>query len=151
MKDISSATKTKPNNLVLTIERVFLILDIPGKYSQGISIGELSEKLNFPKGPIHRLLSSHAYFDYAGKDPIFSLSQKKVDEVIQDKGLHRRTENTITNPATLKEYLKSAREQGYAIDNQEKENRLKMLDIKMVMHGNDEIRKQRISRVLLYD
>jgi len=151
MKDISSKTKTKPNNIVQTIERVSLILDILGKYSQGISVGELSEKLSFPKGPIHRLLSSLAYFDYAGKDPISSLSQEKVDEVIQDKGLHRRTENTITDPETLKEHLKSAQKQGYAIDNQENENRLKALDIKMVMHGNDEFRTQRISTVLLYD
>lgn len=56
--------------MVQTIERVFLILDILCNYSQEISIGELSEKLDFPKGAIHRLLSSLAYFDYVRKDPI---------------------------------------------------------------------------------
>jgi DNA-binding IclR family transcriptional regulator len=70
MRDISSKNKIKPNNLVQTIERVSLILDVLGKYSQGIGIRELSEKLSFPKGTIHRLLSSLAYFDYARKDPI---------------------------------------------------------------------------------
>jgi DNA-binding IclR family transcriptional regulator len=210
MRDISSKNKTKPNNLVQTIERVSLILDVLGEYSQGVGVGELSEKLAFPKGTIHRLLSSLAYFDFARKDPISkkyrlgfklielgncllnhldfqtearpflvelaeqtketvhmvildhnealyidkvesskltgglrmvsmlgtripahssavgkvllsSLSHKELDEVIQDKGLHRRTEYTITNPLILKKHLKVVREQGYAIDIQENE------------------------------
>jgi len=54
----------KPNNLVQTIERVSLILDILGQYPQGISVKELSSKVELPKSTTHRLLSSLAYFDF---------------------------------------------------------------------------------------
>ncbi len=58
----------KPNNLVQTIERTSLILDILGQSSQGISIRDLSEKIKLPKGTTHRLISSLSYFGYARQD-----------------------------------------------------------------------------------
>jgi DNA-binding IclR family transcriptional regulator len=60
---------SKPQNLVQTIERVSQILDILGQSPQGISIRELSTKINLPKGTIHRLLSSLLYFGYVRQDP----------------------------------------------------------------------------------
>jgi len=68
MNEILSQNRSKPGNLVQTIERVSLILDILGKSPQGISVGELSEKVSLPKGTTHRLLSSLAYFDYVRQD-----------------------------------------------------------------------------------
>ena len=62
--------RSKPNNLVQTIERVALIFDILGMAPNGISVGELSQKTGFPKGTSHRLLSSLAYFDYVRQDPV---------------------------------------------------------------------------------
>ncbi len=59
----------KPNNLVQSIERISLILDILGQNPQGISIKDLSLKTNLPKGTTHRLLSSLAYFGYVRQDP----------------------------------------------------------------------------------
>ena len=61
-------TGAKPNNLVQTIERTSLILDILGQSPQGISIRELSAKIKLPKGTIHRLLSSLSFFGYARQD-----------------------------------------------------------------------------------
>ena len=61
-------TKTKPNNLVQTIERASFILDILGQNPQGISIRELSTKIKLPKGTTHRLLSSLSYFGYVRQD-----------------------------------------------------------------------------------
>ena len=61
--------RSKPSNLVQTIERVSLILDILGNSPHGISVGELSEKTGFPKGTTHRLLTSSAYFDLVRQDP----------------------------------------------------------------------------------
>ena len=61
--------RSKPNNLVQTIERVSAIFDILGTAPNGISVGELSDKTGFPKGTSHRLLSSLAYFDYVRQDP----------------------------------------------------------------------------------
>jgi IclR family KDG regulon transcriptional repressor len=60
---------TKPNNLVQTIERVSLILDMVGQNPQGMSIRDLSAGLDLPKGTIHRLLSSLSYFGYIRQDP----------------------------------------------------------------------------------
>lgn len=66
----SSIKKRKPNNLVQTIERVSLILDILGQHTQGISVRELSSKVELPKGTTHRLLSSLAYFDFVRQDEL---------------------------------------------------------------------------------
>ena len=60
--------RPKPNNLVQTVERTSLILDILGQSPQGISIRDLSEKIKLPKGTTHRLVSSLAYFGYARQD-----------------------------------------------------------------------------------
>ena len=60
---------TKPNNLVQTIERVSLILDMVGQNPQGMSIRDLSFGLKLPKGTVHRLLSSLSYFGYIRQDP----------------------------------------------------------------------------------
>jgi len=70
MKNCSSNKKQKPDNLVQTIERVSLILDILGQCPQGISVRDLSEKVELPKGTTHRLLSSLAYFDYVRQDSL---------------------------------------------------------------------------------
>lgn len=63
------AAQSKPNNLVQTIERVSLILDMVGQAPEGMSIRDLSAGLNLPKGTIHRLLSSLSYFGYIRQDP----------------------------------------------------------------------------------
>jgi DNA-binding IclR family transcriptional regulator len=59
---------SKPNNLVQTIERVSLILDMVGQSPKGSSIKDLSVALKLPKGTIHRLLSSLSYFGYIRQD-----------------------------------------------------------------------------------
>jgi DNA-binding IclR family transcriptional regulator len=201
---------SKPNNLVQTIERTSLILDILGQTPQGMSIKDLSVKVNLPKGTTHRLLSSLSYYGYVrqdsktrnyflgfklvelgnlllsqldlrkeaelflrdlsertketvhlvfldqneivyiekvemdqnpsglkmasrvgsrnpahscavGKVLLSHLTEEEVDRVIKEKGLVKRTENTITDTAQLKEHLKMVRNQGYAIDNEENE------------------------------
>ena len=60
---------TKPNNLVQTIERVSLILEMVGQNPQGMSIRDLSLGLKLPKGTVHRLLSSLSYFGYIRQEP----------------------------------------------------------------------------------
>ena len=201
---------SKPNNLVQTIERVSSLFDIVGQNPQGISIRDLSAKIRLPKGTIHRLLSSLAYFGYVRQDPktrnyflglklvelgnlllsqldlrkeaepfltnlvertketvhmvfldrneivyidkvetdhspgglrmasrvglrnpahscavgkvlLSHLSEDELNHIIEDKGLPKRTENTITDPIRLKEQLKIVRIQGYAIDDEENE------------------------------
>ncbi|HVN96715.1 MAG TPA: IclR family transcriptional regulator [Syntrophorhabdaceae bacterium] len=60
--------KSKPSNLVQTIERASKILDLVAQNSQGIGIGNLSEALKLPKGTVHRLLTSLAYCGYIKQD-----------------------------------------------------------------------------------
>jgi len=206
----SGMTGTKPNNLVQTIERTSLILDILGQSPQGISIRDLSAKIKFPKGTTHRFLSSLSYFGYVRQDPktrnyflglklvelgqlllsqldhrkeaeqflkdlaektketvhmafldrdeivyidkveidhnpsglrmasrvglrnpahscamgkvlLSYLPEEEVDRVIEEKGLVKRTEHTITDPHQLKKQLNLVRTQGYAVDDEENE------------------------------
>jgi IclR family KDG regulon transcriptional repressor len=61
--------RTKPKNMVQSIERAFLILDALSQQPQGLSLGDLSGKIGLSKGTTHRLVSSISYFDYARQDP----------------------------------------------------------------------------------
>ncbi len=60
----------KPTNLVQTIARTALILENLGQYPNGLSLGELSNKVDLPKGTTHRLLTSMAYFDFIRQDQV---------------------------------------------------------------------------------
>ncbi len=207
---MESQQDTRPTNLVQSIERVSQILDILGQNPQGISIRDLSKKVNLPKGTTHRLLSSLSYLGYVrqdaktrnyflgfklvelgnillsqidlrkeaapflkdlaertketvhmvifdrnevvyidkvegednpsglrmasriglrnpahssavGKVLLSHFSEEALNQFFKKKGLSKRTENTITDPAQLKEHLKMVRAQGYAIDDEENE------------------------------
>ncbi len=81
--DVTSFSRSpKPSNLIQTIERVSVILDVLAQRSKGISLGELSAKVNLPKGTTHRMLSSLMYFDFVQQDPEtrnYSLGFKLVE------------------------------------------------------------------------
>jgi len=62
--------KQKPSNLVQTIERTAFILETLGQHPNGLSLGELSEKVNLPKGTTHRLLTSMVYVDFVRQNHI---------------------------------------------------------------------------------
>jgi DNA-binding IclR family transcriptional regulator len=66
-------------------------------------------------------LRNPAHSCAVGKVLLSHLSEEKLRRLIQEKGLTKRTENTITNPFQLEEHLKNVRAQGYAIDNEENE------------------------------
>ena len=66
-------------------------------------------------------LRNPAHSCAVGKVLLSHLSEQELRRLIQEKGLTKRTENTITNPFQLEEHLKNVRAQGYAIDNEENE------------------------------
>ena len=219
MKTQNTENQSKHGSLVKTIERAALILDILGKGSQGFSIKKLSKETGLPKGSLHRLLSSLAYFDYVrqdsntknyhlgfklvelgnhlinqidlrteahpylielsertketvhmaildhgeaiwvdkvdssqpadgsrmvcmvsvigaripthctavGKVLLAFLSEERLVSIVKEKGLPRRTENTITDIEELKKHLQLIREQGYALNDEEDEKGVKCL------------------------
>ena len=54
--------------MVQAIERAAVILDILGQVPQGLSVGEIAVRSGLPKGTVHRLLSSLAYFDFVRQE-----------------------------------------------------------------------------------
>ena len=66
-------------------------------------------------------LRNPAHSCAVGKVLLADLPEKALDHFIQERGLPKRTENTITDFYQLKEHLAMVRRQGYAIDDQENE------------------------------
>jgi len=56
-----------------------------------------------------------------GKAMLSSLPGAHVDAILRTSGLHRYTDNTITDPAALADQLEVVRDHGYATDEGEKE------------------------------
>ena len=62
-----------------------------------------------------------AHCSSVGKVFLAQLSEQQLDALIKEKGLKKRTENTISDPEKLKHHLKVIRQKGYAFDNEENE------------------------------
>jgi IclR family KDG regulon transcriptional repressor len=54
-----------------------------------------------------------------GKVFLASMEEEQTEEIIRSKGLTRFTENTIVNPELYYQELRSVRENGYAVDDEE--------------------------------
>jgi DNA-binding IclR family transcriptional regulator len=66
-------------------------------------------------------LRNPAHSSAVGKVLLAHFSEEELKSFIKEKGLLKRTENTIADPTQLREHLKSVRAQGYAIDDEENE------------------------------
>jgi DNA-binding IclR family transcriptional regulator len=64
---------------------------------------------------------SPAHCSAVGKAILAHLPERELDEILKQRGLPRMTTKTIVTPAELKADLKTIRERGYAIDNEEAE------------------------------
>ena len=60
-----------------------------------------------------------------GKVMLAFLPEERLVSIVKDKGLPRRTENTITDFEELKKHLQLIRKQGYALDDEENERGVK--------------------------
>jgi DNA-binding IclR family transcriptional regulator len=63
-----------------------------------------------------------AHCSAVGKVLLAQLSEQEMQALIHEKGLEKRTENTITNTEKLKHHLKVIYRQGYAVDDEENES-----------------------------
>ncbi len=66
-------------------------------------------------------LRNPAHSSAVGKVLLSHLPEEELNGLIKEKGLPKRTENTITDLVQLKEHLKAVRNQGYAVDDEENE------------------------------
>jgi DNA-binding IclR family transcriptional regulator len=66
-------------------------------------------------------LRNPAHSSAVGKVLLSHLSEEELNGLIKEKGLPKRTENTITDLIQLKEHLKAVRIQGCAVDDEENE------------------------------
>ncbi|UCG04994.1 MAG: IclR family transcriptional regulator [Desulfobacterales bacterium] len=62
-----------------------------------------------------------AHCSSVGKVFLAQFSEQELERLIKEKGLKKRTENTITNPEKLKHHLEVIYRQGYAVDDEENE------------------------------
>jgi DNA-binding IclR family transcriptional regulator len=72
-------------------------------------------------------LRNPAHSSAVGKVLLSHLNEEELNLLIKEKGLPKRTENTITDPIQLKEHLKFVRTQGYAIDDEENERGIRCI------------------------
>jgi IclR family KDG regulon transcriptional repressor len=66
-------------------------------------------------------LRNPAHSSAVGKVLLAELSEEELDGFIREKGLFKRTENTIIDPAQLRRHLRMVQQQGYAVDDEENE------------------------------
>jgi DNA-binding IclR family transcriptional regulator len=66
-------------------------------------------------------LRNPAHSSAVGKVLLAHFSEEELNNFTKEKGLLKRTENTITDPGQLREHLSIVRAQGYAIDDEENE------------------------------
>lgn len=81
---------------------------------------------------------SHLHNTGIGKAILAYLPQERVEEIIEMRGLPQATENTITEPAVLFEELETVREQGYALDREERAEGVACIAVPILL--DDEIR-----------
>lgn len=71
-------------------------------------------------GDTYAGLRTYLHTTALGKAILAHMPSSQVDEIVAEHGLPVETNNTITDPDTLREELDRIRERGYAIDNEER-------------------------------
>jgi len=76
------------------------------------AVGDRYHKLNLEQ-------PDHLHYNSTGKSVLAHLPEEEVERIIDEHGLPRRTENTITDRETLFEELAAIRDRGYARNDEE--------------------------------
>ena len=75
-----------------------------------------------------------AHCTSVGKAMLAFLPESETDDILRQHGLKRFTAKTITTPAELKAQLKTIREKGYSIDNEEIEEGVRCIGAPVLDH-----------------
>ena len=68
-----------------------------------------------------------AHCSAVGKALLAQISEKELHALINEKGLEKRTQNTIDDPEKLKQHLNVICRQGYAVDDEENESGIRCI------------------------
>lgn len=110
LKDLAERTKETVHMVILDRNEVVYIDKVEGDHNpSGL---RMASRIG---------LRNPAHSSAVGKVLLSLLSDEDQGRFFQGKGLLKRTENTIIDPAQLKEHLRAVRNQGYAVDDEENE------------------------------
>jgi DNA-binding IclR family transcriptional regulator len=110
LKDLAERTKETVHMVVLDRNEVVYIDKVEtDQHTSGL---KMASRIG---------LRNPAHSSAVGKVLLAHFSEEELKNFIKEKGLAKRTENTIIDSIQLKEHLKSVRAQGYAIDDEENE------------------------------
>jgi DNA-binding IclR family transcriptional regulator len=110
LRDLSERTKETVHLVILDRNEIVYIDKIEA--DQNPSGLKMASRIGL-RNPAHSCAVGKVLLSY--------LSKEELEQILKEKGLPRRTENTITDPKKLIEHLKIVRSQGYAIDDEENE------------------------------
>jgi IclR family KDG regulon transcriptional repressor len=116
LRDLAESTRETVHMVVLDANEIVYIDKIETEQVTG---GLKMASRVGSRNPVHSCA--------VGKALAAHLSEEELDLLIREKGLPRRTANTVTNAAAFKEHLKIVRNQGYAIDDEENERGIRCL------------------------
>ena len=74
-----------------------------------------------------------------GKAIMAHISEERVKEILQEKGMEGKTKNTITDLDKFLDHLKKVRKQGYAVDDEEQEEDIRCIAGPIFNHRGDVI------------
>ena len=110
LKDLAEKTKETVHLVFLDRNEIVYIDKVEADHGQGGL--RMASRIG---------LRNPAHSSAVGKVLLSDLPEDILNEILQGKGLPRRTRNTITEIGQLREHLKLVRQQGYAIDDEENE------------------------------
>jgi DNA-binding IclR family transcriptional regulator len=124
--DIYNASAQVLQELALrTGERIGLGVEENGqRVLIGIEDGHNAVSDNIPLGEFTEM-----HWTGLGKCLLAHLPKRRREEIIITSDLPRATENTITDPAALREEIAIIRKQGYAIENEERREGVRGVDV----------------------
>ncbi|MDQ2052525.1 IclR family transcriptional regulator [Natronolimnohabitans sp. A-GB9] len=133
---IGEQTRTRRSEYQLAQEKVTALASeteeraqfITEEYGRGVYIfREIGEHAVQTDSEIGKRIPIHA--TAAGKAILASLSDNRVNEILEQRGLPSLTKHTITDKSGLLEELDEIRERGYSINDQENTNGLRAIGV----------------------
>ena len=110
LRDLAEKTKQTAHMVILDRSEVVYIEKIETQQPAG---GLKMASRVGSRNPVHSSAVGKVLLSYTPAEVL--------ENFLQEKGLPRRTVNTITDPAQFREHMKIVRNQGYAIDDEENE------------------------------